>query len=104
MSNRTFPNGDSLLGQIGALVEEINGATKTAATKKAEGGEDELGRSGSASKDPGGYMGASSHPSAKADGNLHQTPLGARARENEADVKESYPGPNVQNVGAPTTE
>jgi hypothetical protein len=92
MSN-AFQN--SVLGQLGSLIDEINGETvKTAAQHKAamqKRADDEAGGSGSAKKDPGGYTGPSTHPSAKADGMNHPAPVGFRAKENEKDVKEDVP-------------
>jgi hypothetical protein len=86
MSKQNF-NG-SALGQLGSLIDEINAhSIKVAAAKKAE----EAGGTGSAKKDPGGYQGASSHPSAKADGGLHAAPVGFRSKENDEDVKSDVP-------------
>ncbi len=86
MSKQNF-NG-SALGQIGSLIDEINAhSIKVAAAKKAE----EAGGTGSAKKDPGGYQGASSHPSAKADGGLHAAPVGFRSKENDEDVRSDVP-------------
>jgi len=71
---------------------------KTAAAKKAS----EMGTSGQGSKDPGGYArfggGPSTHPSAKVDSNTQAAPMGSRAKENEADVKEDHPGAGVDNT------
>lgn len=90
-------NDGSVLKNISSLIDEINAdhVVKHAAQKKA----DEAGGSGSAKKDPGGYKGQSTHPSAKADGNLHAAPVGARAAENERDVKKDVPV-NVEETGA----
>ena len=60
----------SVLSRISSLIAEIDGdgtekvAVANGRTKRAE---TELGLSGSAKKDPGGYTGGSSHPSAKVD-------------------------------------
>lgn len=91
----------SVLSRISSLIAEIDGEEKTAgangngSTKRAE---TELGLSGSAKKDPGGYQGGSSHPSAKVESGLQSTPLGARAKENEKDVKEDHPGAGVDHT------
>jgi hypothetical protein len=92
----TIPQA-SVIGRISSLIEEINGVKSAAAkgyTKRAT----ELGLSGDGTKDPGGYMGKSTHPSARAASNTHKTPLGSRAHENEADVKHDHPGAGVDNT------
>ena len=94
----------SVIGRISSLIEEINGV-KTAADKSAKPNgkpttkqATELGLSGSAKQDPGGYQGGSDHPSARAASNVQKTPLGSRAKENETDVKEDHPGAGVDNT------
>lgn len=72
---------DSVLGRINALLAEVDGEKKAT----------ELGTSGSAAKDPGGYAGKSTHPSAKTDDRSGPVELGSRFKENESDVKEVYP-------------
>lgn len=80
----------SVISRINALLGEVgNGQTKRAS---------EMSTSGSASKDPGGYQGASSHPSARVDAMTQSSPMGARAKENEKDVKEDHPGGGVDNT------
>jgi hypothetical protein len=53
----------------------------------------EIGRpkQANAAADPGGMSGSSSHPTASADAGLQTPPHGARAAENEADVKKDIP-------------
>lgn len=68
----------SLFAQLNALAEEIStGATKTAAEKSA----------GPVPADPGGYQGASSHPSADMDNDVQKATTGSRASEYETDIK-----------------
>lgn len=68
----------SLFAQLNALAEEISqSATKTAAEKSA----------GPVPADPGGYQGASSHPSANMDNDVQKATTGARAAEYETDLK-----------------
>jgi hypothetical protein len=68
----------SLFAQLNALAEEISqSATKTAAEKSA----------GPVPADPGGYQGASSHPSADMDNDVQKATTGARAAEYETDLK-----------------
>lgn len=94
MSN-TFPV--SALSRVTSLLEEV-GAEKAAAAKQGSDGGTELGHSGSAAKDPGGYKGPSSHPSAKADGNVQSAPIGERFRENSADMKDKHTLANVDQI------
>lgn len=82
---------DSVFGRINSLIEEIGGSEKRAS-------DTELGLTGQGKKDPGGYQGASTHPSARAASNVEKTPLGSRAKENEKDVKEEHPGGGVDNT------
>lgn len=90
------PFQNSVLNDVTALIEEINGAAvKTAAHKKAE----EAAGSGSAAADPGGHRGKTSHPSGKADGGLHAAPIGFRGKENTEDVKKDIPH-NVEDASA----
>lgn len=94
---------NSVLGQIGSLIDEINGenlAKQAAHKKKAD---EEAGGSGSAKTDPGGYKGKSTHPSAKADGGLQAAGVGFRAAENKEDVKKDVPA-NVEEAGKPTED
>lgn len=60
-------------------LDKVSPPEKTASAKSA------------ASKDPGGYSGPTSHPSKEIDNNTHETPEGARSRENEEDVKRDVP-------------
>jgi len=91
---QTFAPEKSVLGRISSLIEEIDGekrASAPARTKKAS----EMETSGSGSKDPGGYRrfggGPTTHPSGKADAGTQSAPMGARAKENEEDVKNDIP-------------
>lgn len=80
----------SLFAQLNALAEEIShGGVKSAATKKAEG---------PTPSDPGTYEGASSHPTANVDNNVQKAQTGARAAENEADVKKEEGALAVDNT------
>lgn len=80
----------NILADVNALIDEIDaGATKKAsAQKKAE---EEAAGSGSAGKDPGGYMGKTTHPSGKADAGTQAAPVGFRGKENSEDVKKEIP-------------
>lgn len=81
----------SLFAQLNALAEEISqGAVKSAAQKKAEGGPTPA--------DPGTYMGASSHPTAHVDNNVQKAETGARASEYEADIKKQQGALAVDNT------
>lgn len=51
-----------------------------------------------ASDDPGGYMGKSTHPTVSADSNTQEAEQGSRSSENESDVKEDHPGGGVDNT------
>jgi hypothetical protein len=78
---------DSVLGRINALLAEVGGEKRAAAKKRAT----EMGLSGSGADDPGGRSGPSTHPTARADSDTGEAPLGARGKENEEDVKEDRP-------------
>jgi len=81
----------SLFAQLNALAEEISqNSVKSAAEKKAEGGPTPA--------DPGGYMGASSHPSAHVDNDVQKADTGARAAEYEADIKKQQGALAVDNT------
>jgi hypothetical protein len=68
----------SLFAQLNALAEEISqNAEKVAAAKSAA----------PVPADPGGYQGASTHPSAHVDNDVQKATTGARAAEYEADLK-----------------
>ena len=80
----------SLFAQLNALAEEINGgAEKSAAQKKV---------AGPTPADPGGYQGASSHPSTSVDNDVQSASTGARASEYEADIKKQQGAPAVDNT------
>ncbi|NDD52598.1 hypothetical protein EBZ39_01750, partial [bacterium] len=79
----------SLFAQLNALAEEISqGAVKTAAEKQA----------GPVPSDPGGYQGASSHPTTSVDNNVQAATEGARASEYEADIKKQQGALAVDNT------
>lgn len=79
----------SLFAQLNALAEEISqSAEKVAAVKEAA----------PVPADPGGYQGASAHPSAHVDNNAQKAVTGARASEYEADVKKQQGAPAVDNT------
>lgn len=79
----------SLFAQLNALAEEIShGAVKAAAEKKA----------GPVPSDPGGYLGASSHPSVSVGNDVQDAPEGERAREYEADIKKQQGAVSVDNA------
>jgi hypothetical protein len=79
----------SLFAQLNALAEEISqGSVKAAAEKSA----------GPVPSDPGGYQGASSHPTTSVDNNVQAAATGARASEYEADVKKQQGAPAVDNT------
>jgi hypothetical protein len=80
----------SLFAQLNALAEEISqGSVKAAAHKKAEG---------PTPSDPGGYDGASSHPTANVDNNVQKAETGARASEYETDIKKQQGALAVDNT------
>lgn len=79
----------SLFAQLNALAEEISqNAEKVAAAKSAS----------PVPADPGGYQGASSHPSAHVDNNVQKATTGSRASEYEADVKKQQGALAVDNT------
>jgi hypothetical protein len=79
----------SLFAQLNALAEEISqGSVKAAAEKKA----------GPVPSDPGGYQGASSHPSVSVGNDVQDAPEGERAREYEADIKKQQGALSVDNA------
>lgn len=79
----------SLFAQLNALAEEISqSAVKTAAEKQA----------GPTPSDPGGYQGASSHPTTSVDNNVQKAEEGARASEYEADIKKQQGALAVDNT------
>jgi hypothetical protein len=79
----------SLFAQLNALAEEISqSAEKVAAVKEAA----------PVPADPGGYQGASAHPSAHVDNNVQKAVTGARASEYEADIKKQQGAPAVDNT------
>lgn len=79
----------SLFAQLNALAEEISqSAVKTAAEKQA----------GPTPADPGGYQGASSHPTTSVDNNVQKAEEGARASEYEADIKKQQGALAVDNT------
>ena len=79
----------SLFDQLNALAEEISqSSVKAAAEKKA----------GPVPADPGGYQGASSHPSVSVANDVQSAPEGARASEYEADIKKQQGALAVDNT------
>jgi hypothetical protein len=79
----------SLFAQLNALAEEIShNAEKVAAAKSAS----------PVPADPGGYQGASSHPSAHVDNNVQKATTGSRASEYESDVKQQQGALAVDNT------
>lgn len=79
----------SLFAQLNALAEEISsGPVKVAAEKSAA----------PVPSDPGGYAGASTHPSAHADNSGQAASTGARASEYAADVKKQQGATSVDNT------
>jgi hypothetical protein len=79
----------SLFAQLNALAEEISqNAEKVAALKQAA----------PVPADPGGYQGASSHPSAHVDNDVQKATTGSRASEYEADVKKQQGALAVDNT------
>lgn len=85
----------SLFAQLNALAEEISQtAEKVAAAKSAA----------PVPADPGGYQGATSHPSAHVDNNVQKATTGARAAEYEADVKKQQGALAVDNTAEMSQE
>jgi hypothetical protein len=79
----------SLFAQLNALAEEISsGAVKAAAEKSAS----------PVPSDPGGYAGASTHPSANVDNSGQAASTGARASEYEADIKKQQGATSVDSA------
>jgi hypothetical protein len=79
----------SLFAQLNALAEEISqNAEKVAAAKSAS----------PVPADPGGYQGASAHPSTSVDNNVQKATTGSRASEYEADVKKQQGALAVDNT------
>jgi hypothetical protein len=79
----------SLFAQLNALAEEISqGSVKSASEKSA----------GPVPADPGGYQGASAHPSANVDNRVQDAAEGERAREYAADVKSQQGALAVDNT------
>jgi hypothetical protein len=79
----------SLFAQLNALAEEISQSpVKTAAEKSA----------GPVPADPGGYQGASSHPTTSADNGVQNANTGARASEYESDIKKQQGALSVDNT------
>lgn len=79
----------SLFDQLNALAEEISqSSVKSAAEKKA----------GPVPADPGGYQGASSHPSTSVANDVQSAPEGARASEYESDIKKQQGALAVDNT------
>lgn len=79
----------SLFDQLNALAEEISqSSVKSAAEKKA----------GPTPADPGGYQGASSHPSVSVGNDVQSAPEGARASEYESDIKKQQGALAVDNT------
>ena len=79
----------SLFDQLNALAAEIaQSPVKTAAEKSA----------GPVPADPGGYQGASSHPTTSADNGVQNANTGARASEYEADIKKQQGALAVDNT------
>jgi len=79
----------SLFAQLNALAEEIShSAVKSAAEKSAA----------PVPSDPGGYQGASSHPTTSADNNCQTAQTGARASEYESDIKKQQGAVSVDNT------
>ena len=79
----------SLFDQLNALAAEIaQSPVKTAAEKSA----------GPVPSDPGGYQGASSHPTTSADNGVQNASTGARASEYESDIKKQQGALAVDNT------
>jgi hypothetical protein len=79
----------SLFAQLNALAEEISQSSVKAASEKS---------AGPVPSDPGGYQGASSHPSTSVDNSVQNATEGARASEYEADVKKQQGAVSVNNT------
>lgn len=79
----------SLFDSIRNLADEVTGEKQAAAKPVAKPGMPK--QAAPIPSDPGGYQGASSHPSADADNHGQAEQTGARSSENESDVKEDQP-------------
>lgn len=79
----------SLFAQLNALAEEISQSSVKAAAEKS---------AGPVPSDPGGYQGASTHPSVSVGNDVQGAPTGDRAREYEADIKDQQGALAVDNT------
>jgi hypothetical protein len=89
----------TVFSRISELIDEIGGTTKQASIKKAAP-ETVLGHTGSGKKDPGGYQGPSTHPSAMVCSNSEAAPIGARFKENHSDMTDPKNPANVDKTPA----
>lgn len=80
----------SLFDQLNALAEEISQSPVKTAGEKAS--------AGPVPSDPGGYQGASSHPSVSVENDVQAAGTGARASEYEADIKDQQGALAVDNA------
>jgi hypothetical protein len=79
----------SLFDQLNALAAEIAQSPVKAAAEKS---------AGPVPADPGGYQGASSHPTTDADNGVQNANTGARASEYETDIKKQQGALSVDNT------
>lgn len=91
-TTKTASQKGGLFDSIAALAGEITGEKQAAAKPVAKtAGKPGVKTAAPLPSDPGGYQGASTHPSADADNHGEPEQTGARAAENESDVKEDQP-------------
>lgn len=82
----------TMFASLRHMAEEIGGAEKQAAAGRIKQGE------GPTPSDPGGYQGATTHPTKSVGNNVQSVQTGARASENEKDVKADQGAPGVNST------
>ena len=92
----TMPQKQSLFGALNALADEIQTEKQAAARVKQAAAR--VKQAGPTPSDPGGYQGASSHPTTQIDNNVQNASEGARSSENESDVKDEVGKPSVNSA------
>ena len=82
----------TMFASLRHMAEEIGGAEKQAAAGRNKQAE------GPTPSDPGGYQGATTHPVKSVGNNVQSAETGARASENEKDVKAEVGAPGVNST------
>lgn len=78
-------NDTSIINRINALLDELNSNSMLKSASE----------DGSYHSDPGGYSGASTHPSARVPSNTREPKLGQRYREHTQQHKDEHPGSGI---------